>query len=131
MPRRHPLDDALADMMDAWMELFEVLPQSGMFPTMPKKADKTTTFGEWEDRNGEVSITVDMPGVEKKDINLSVNTHMVSVEANAGSRDYNFQHEFPMIYLNPEEVSAKLNNGVLDIKIKKAKGSVGKSIDIE
>jgi len=131
MPRRHPLDDALADMMDAWMELFEVLPQSGMFPTMPKKADKTNTFGEWEDRNGEVSITVDMPGVEKKDINLSVNTHMVSVEANAGSRDYNFQHEFPMIYLNPEEVSAKLNNGVLDIKIKKAKGSVGKSIDIE
>jgi HSP20 family molecular chaperone IbpA len=131
MSRRNPLDEALADMMDAWMEMMEVLPVQGIRkPTMPQRVDKHTTFGEWEDRNGEVSITVDMPGVEKKDIKLSVDTHMVSVEANAG-REYNFQHEFPLITLNPDEVTAKLNNGVLDIKIKKAEDSVGKSIEIE
>ncbi len=131
MPRRNPLDEALADMMDAWMEMMEVLPMQGIRkPTMSQKVDKHTTFGEWEDRNGEVSITVDMPGVERKDIKLSVDTHMVSVEANAG-REYNFQHEFPLITLNPDEVTAKLNNGVLDIKIKKAEDSVGKSIEIE
>ena len=127
--KRNPLDEALSDMMDAWMEMMEVLPVVKS-PTMPKRGDKHTTFGEWEDRNGEVSITVDMPGVQKKDIKLSVDTHMVSVEADAG-REYNFQHEFPLITLNPNEVTAKLNNGVLDIKIKKAKDSVGKSIDIE
>ena len=128
MPRRNPLDEALGELMDAWLEMIEVLPMS--IPTMPQRKDKHTTFGEWEDRNGEVSITVDMPGVEKKDIKLSVDTHMVTVEASAG-RDYNFQHEFPLITLNPNEVNAKLNNGVLDIKIQKAKDSVGKSIDIE
>jgi|2_EtaG_2_1085320.scaffolds.fasta_scaffold10468_4 HSP20 family molecular chaperone IbpA len=127
--KRNPLDEALSDMMDAWMEMIEVLPIMRT-PTMPKRGDKHTTFGEWEDRNGEVSITVDMPGVQKKDITLSVDAHMVSVEADAG-REYNFQHEFPLITLNPDEVTAKLNNGVLDIKIKKAKDSVGKSIDIE
>ena len=126
--KRNPLDEALSDMMDAWMEMMEVLPVVKS-PTMPKRGDKHTTFGEWEDRNGEVSITVDMPGVQKKDIKLSVDTHMVSVEADAG-REYNFQHEFPLITLNPNEVTAKLNNGVLDIKIKKAK-DVGKDIDIE
>ena len=128
MPRRNPLDDALAELMDAWMEMMEVLPMRT--PIMPQRTDKHTTFGEWRDNNGEVSITVDMPGVQKEDIKLSVDTHMVTVEADAG-REYNFQHEFPLITLNPDEVTAKLNNGVLDIKIKKAKDSVGKSIDIE
>ena len=107
--------------------MIEVLPMP--MPNMPQRTDKHTTFGEWEDRNGEVSITVDMPGVQKKDIKLSVDIHRVSVEANAG-REYNFQHEFPLVTLNPNKVTAKLNNGVLDIKIKKAK-DVGKDIDIE
>jgi len=132
MARKNPLDDALTDLMDAWMEMM-TMPQrlqprnfAGIeVPSMSKE-----DIGDWEEKDTEVCITVDMPGIQKKDIELNVDKHSVNVVAKTEDRDYGFNKEFTP-ELNTDKVTAKFNNGVLDIKIQKAEESKGKKIAIK
>lgn len=122
---RHPLEELL----DAWMDMMEVTrPKIPRF-MLPSVEDKEH-IGDWEDRNGEIAVTIDMPGVDKKDIELMVDTHTVSVTAITDIRDYDIHREFTQT-LNPSKVIAKFNNGVLDIKIEKADASKGKKVTIK
>ena len=127
---KHPLED----LMDNWLEMMDgVAPvwntKRQQFIRNPKNA-KSPSIGEWEDRNGEIAITVDMPGIHKKDIELTVDKHIVRVVAITEDRDYSFNKEIQM-ELNPSKVKANFNNGVLDITIKKAQESQGKKIAIK
>ena len=122
MPR-NPLDDLL----DSWMEMMEMSRRH--IPQTPLYADKQDSVGDWEDRNGEISVTIEMPGVDKKDIELTVDEHTVSIEADNDERQYSISKTFDAT-LNPDKVTANLNNGILDIKIKKA-DNVGKKIKIK
>jgi HSP20 family protein len=120
----HPLDD----LMDAWMDMITARPprfRATKFPTYLQDE-----IGDWEDKNGEITVTVDMPGVAKKDIEMHVDKHIVKVEASTEDRDYSFSKKFTP-ELNPDKVEAKFNNGVLDIKIQKAEESKGKKISIK
>ena len=129
--RKNPIDDALAEIMDAWMDIMamprQIIPKyAGIeIPSM-----RGNDMGDFEDKNGEITLTVDMPGVEKKDIELNVDTFKVSVKAETEERDYSFEKRFETM-LNPNKVTAKFNNGVLDIKIQKDKSLDGKKIAIK
>ena len=122
--RKHPIEDLL----DSWMEMIDVMNRGPRMWQQPTEG--RPSVGDWEDRNGEIAITCDMPGVQKKDIELTVDKHMVKVEANTEDRDYSFTKETQM-ELNPSKVKANFNNGVLDITIKKAEESQGKKIAIK
>ena len=126
--RRNPLDDSLTELMDAWMDLMNVT------STMPRGIKMPLTsansLGDWEERDGEIAITVDMPGIEKEDIELNVDKNTVTVEAMKDKRDYSFKKTFTQD-LNPDKVVAEFNNGVLDIKIEKAEEYKVKQIDIQ
>ena len=89
-------------------------------------------IGDWEDRDGEILLTVEVPGINKSDIELTVDKHRVSVSAisKEGKRDYSFIQEF-LVELNPDKVGAELNNGILDIRIQKADEEKGKKIKIK
>ena len=122
--RKHPIEDLL----DSWMDMIDVMNRG---PRMwQQSTEGRPSVGDWEDRNGEIAITCDMPGVQKKDIELTVDKHMVKVAAKTEDRDYSFSKEMQM-ELNPSKVTANFNNGVLDITIEKAKESQGKKIAIK
>ena len=121
---KHPLEALLDD----WMEMMNAMQHPRMRNNM--QMGEHSHIGDWEDRNGEIAITVDMPGVQKKDIELTVDKHMVKVTANTEDRDYSFNKEMNM-ELNPNKVKANFNNGVLDITIQKAEESKGKKIAIK
>tara|TARA_R110002020_G_scaffold564_6_gene2881 strand:- start:4595 stop:4978 length:384 start_codon:yes stop_codon:yes gene_type:complete len=127
MTGKNPLDDALTELMDAWMDMM-TLPQR--LPLKGPTKSIGDNIGDWEDRNGTIAITADMPGVEKKDIELNVDKHTVKVTAKTEERDYGFTKKFQPL-LNPDEVEAEFNNGVLDIKIQKAEEDKGKKIEIQ
>ena len=120
--RKHPVEDLL----DSWMDMIDVMNRG---PRMWQPEGRPS-IGDWEDRNGDIVFTVDMPGVQKKDIELMVDKHMVKVTAKTEDRDYSFSQEFQM-ELNPSKVKANFNNGVLDITIEKAEESQGKKIVIK
>ena len=132
--KRNPVDEALAEIMDAWMDMMNmpisnVMNQHATGIAVPSMRDKKD-IGDWEDKNGEITLTIDMPGIQKKDIELNVDTHTVSVRAETEGRDYSFERRFESM-MNPDKVSAKFNNGVLDIKIQKAEAYKGKKVAIK
>ena len=126
---RSPTDE----LMEAWMDLMNSLsypPMGRMIPSWKDNTKKRDLLGDWEDRNGEIAVTIDMPGIEKKDIEIVVEPHSVSIKAVTDIRDYNIFKKFEQT-LDPENVTASLNNGVLDMKIQKEEKSKGKTIQIE
>ena len=46
-----------------------------------RKGSYGHSIGDWEDRNGEIAVTLDMPGIQKKDIELTIDKHMIKVKA--------------------------------------------------
>jgi HSP20 family molecular chaperone IbpA len=119
----HPIEDLL----DSWIEMIETIQRPHH---MLRKMDRAPSIGDWEIRDGDIAITVDMPGVQKKDIELTVDKHSVRVVAKTEDRDYSFTKDTTP-ELNPDKVTAKFNNGVLDITIQKAEESKGKKIAVK
>ena len=121
-------NDPFADLLSAWLD--SLVPVPYVSTRYPQVNDiKDINIGTWDDANGHITATFDMPGVEKKDIELNVDTNSVSVTAKNDEREYSYSQDFTFS-LNPEEVKATFNNGVLDIKIQKAEESKGTKIKI-
>ena len=118
-------------MMQMWAELLgeiEAMPIS-----VPQKAQlfpRQKSIGNIEDRDEDIVLSADLPGIEKKDIELSVDHDSIAFKAKTEGRDYDFGQSFDF-KLNPEEVKATFVNGVLDVVVKKAEGTKGKTIQIE
>ena len=86
----------------------------------------------------EYYLNMDLPGVEKKDVNVRVeNSHViVSGERKNDSANKHFYGKFEQIFKVPENVKvdkikANLKNGVLNITFPKDKNAIGKEIDIK
>ena len=140
MNRRNRKNDpndifGLNELLDAWMDMMAVIPQIDA-RAMPK----TALFGKpkhegtmsYEEREKDIVFTIDMPGVEKKDIDVKVEDHSITVKAeNGGSRKYNYSRKFkPTVDINSAKATFK--NGVLDISLTKTEEvSKGKSVKIQ
>ena len=125
----------LEELLDAWMDMMAVIPQIDA-RAMPK----TALFGKpkhegtmsYEERDKDIVFTIDMPGVDKKDIDVKVEDHSITVKAeNGGSRKYNYSRKFkPTVDI--DSAVATFTNGVLDITLTKVpEESKGKSIKIK
>ena len=78
-----------------------------------------------------VYITYELPGVDKKDIDLTVNETNIELKVDKGSRKYYKNIEFST-GVDIDSVIAKFTNGVLDITIKKLNSrSGGKAVKID
>ena len=118
-------------MMQMWVDLLNEIeghPVRGNF--MDRVPDKRRRVGNVEDRDDSIVLSADLPGVEKKDIELKVDAHSIAFSAETEDRDYDFGQSFDF-ELDPDNVKATFNNGVLDVVIGKAEGTQGKTIEIE
>jgi HSP20 family protein len=74
-----------------------------------------------------------MPGVAKKDIDVSIEEHTITVKAeNGGKRKYNYSRKFkPAVDI--DSAKATFTNGVLDITVTKLESSKpqGKKVTIK
>ena len=114
-------------MMDMWMGLLNELERSTPHSNI---GERRRNIGTVEDRNEDIVLSADLPGIEKKDIELSVDHNSVAFKAKTEARDYDFGQSFDF-ELNPDEVKATFVNGVLDVVVKKAEGTKSKTIQIE
>jgi HSP20 family protein len=93
----------------------------------------------YEERDKDIVFTIDMPGVEKKDIDIKVEDHSITVKAENGipiegtkhGRKYNYTRKFrPTVDI--DSAVATFKNGVLDITLTKIEeASKGKSVKIK
>tara|TARA_B100001094_G_scaffold187740_1_gene182013 strand:- start:3857 stop:4222 length:366 start_codon:yes stop_codon:yes gene_type:complete len=118
--------DDMHRMMDMWMDLLSQIENDERRTTWNQR-DKVGTV---EDQDNRIVLTADLPGVEKKDIELTVDSNSVAFKATTEDRDYDFGQSFDFD-LNPKKVKATFNNGVLDVTINKVVPSKGTKIKIE
>lgn len=65
-----------------------------------------------------ISVTVEIPGVEKKDIDISVTEETLEINVDTPQRKYHKKLYLPA-KVKPETTKATYKNGVLDVEIEK------------
>ena len=123
MNRRNRKNDPLGigELMDAWLEMMQsadmLQAQLDNRPTVAKPKHEGTM--SYEDRDKDIVFTIDMPGVAKKDIDINIEEHSITVKAeNGGKRKYNYSRKFKPA-VDPDTAKATFTNGVLDITVTK------------
>ena len=137
--RKNPNDIfGIGEIMDAWMEMMESAEM--LNNEIAKNQPKTAHFGKpkhegtmsYEDRDKDIVFTIDMPGVSKKDIDINIEEHTITVKAeNGGKRKYNYSRKFKPA-VDPESAKATFTNGVLDITVTKVESKpTGRKVAIK
>ncbi|MCZ7382154.1 MAG: Hsp20/alpha crystallin family protein [Candidatus Methanoperedens sp.] len=109
------------------------LPQTGGLQA-PKEQDVREPFASSiiDEKNKELCITVEMPGVRKEDIELNATENQLVIKADSNGRKYfkTITNPSPVV---PDSAGAKYNNGVLEItlKLKGRRKPEGKAVKIE
>ena len=134
--RNRPNDilGGLDELLDAWMDMMQVIPMMDTARNKVAQVAKPKHEGtmSYEDRDKDIVFTIDMPGVAKKDIDISIEEHTITVKAeNGGKRKYNYSRKFkPTVDI--DSAKATFKNGVLDITLTKTEEvSKGKSVKIQ
>jgi HSP20 family molecular chaperone IbpA len=124
----------IEELLDAWIDMMTVATnlenEIARKPVVAKPKHEGTM--SYEDRDKDIVFTIDMPGVQKKDIDINVEPNSISVKAeNGGKRKYNYSRRFkPTVDVNSAKATFK--NGVLDITISKIEATPkGKSVKIQ
>ena len=92
--------------------------------TISEERESLTDVIEYDD---EVAITVELPGVEKKDIDLKVIEDTLEIKVDIPQRKYRKLVNLPCD-VQPRTLKATYKNGVLDVVIKRIEKSKEESI---
>lgn len=83
--------------------------------------------------NNDVAVTVEIPGVEKDDINLNIKNDYLEIKVDTPQRKYHKRLDLPCDVI-PTTTKATYKNGILDVVIKrkeKKKPGEGYQVNIE
>ena len=91
------------------------------------KSEKSEFSTDIIETDGEISVTVNVPGAEKEDINLKVTEGSLAIIINTPKVRYHKIHKLPC-NVKPKVTIASYKNGVLDVvtKRKEKKSAEGK-----
>ena len=126
-------DDPLGieDLLDSWIDMMNMATNlEHRQPVVAKPKHEGTM--SYEDRDKDIVFTIDMPGVSKKDIDINIEEHSITVKAeNGGKRKYNYSRKFKPA-VDPESAKATFTNGVLDITVSKVESKpTGRKVAIK
>jgi len=115
------------EMLEMWADLLEQIEQ---IPRNPHRSLRPRNDVQVNEENGTITLTAELAGVGKDEVNIEVSDKTVTIEAKSDKKKFNWERTFDF-ELYPDSTKATMVNGILDITIdKKAKASV-KKIDIE
>ena len=132
--RRARDNSGIEDLLEAWMEMMSFATnlehEIARKPVVARPKHEGTM--SYEDRDKDIVFTIDMPGVQKKDIDINVEPNSISVKAeNGGKRKYNYNRRFKPT-VDVDSAKATFKNGVLDITVSKIDTTPkGKSIKVQ
>ena len=130
----------IESLLDSWMDMMSLAyaieadprDRTTMRYNRYSKVEKTKGTMSYEDRDTDIVFTIDMPGVQKKDINIEVEENSITVSADGGEngRKYNYTRRFKPT-VDTDSATATFTNGVLDITVKKLETKKGKKVKIK
>lgn len=99
-------------------------------PSISEEREPLTDLIEGDD---DVAVTVELPGVEKNNIDLNVTGDILEITVNATGRKYHKRVDLPCD-VQPKTTKATYKNGILDVVVKrkeKKKPGNGYKVNIE
>ena len=97
-------------------------------PLISEEREPLTDIIEGDD---DVAVTVEIPGVEKEDIDLNVTKENIEIRVDTSQRKYHKNLDLPCDVL-PKTTKATYKNGILDVVIKRSeKKKPGYKVNIE
>jgi len=70
-----------------------------------------------DEKTGDMTVTLEMPGVDKKDIEITLTKSVLTIVAEGANRKYKRSFSFSSEF-DPTRTKASFNNGVLEITLK-------------
>ena len=92
----------------------------------PSRIEKNERLIDIIEEDENVAVTIDMPGVEKNDINLGITEDSLKIAINSTLQKYHKLLKLPN-NVNIETARATYRNGVLDVVINKKKKAKSKN----
>lgn len=125
--RDDPFDDFIREFERMMEEMLGGHGAAFNIETMRGPTTDQETHVDIHEEDDELLVIMDLPGVEKDDINVSCDGQTVFVSASGPRREYDEQIRLPK-RVDEQTASAQYNNGVLEVTFS-ISGS-GKSIDV-
>ena len=120
----------IENLLDAWMDMIETMQMPVPTKSLTKPLSRKSWPGTIEQSDDEVFITLDLPGFDKKNLELKVKEDSITINAEQDERKHSSTKKLPCA-VDSESAKATYRNGVLDIKVKKAQADKGVSINIK
>jgi HSP20 family protein len=102
----------------------------GLLPTSDPREPFVDTLVDEKEKT--LKLVAEMPGVEKKDVNVVVNEKTVSIDAEHGEKKYHAKVPVPH-KVDKDSAKASYKNGVLELKFNlvEAEKPKGKTLEVE
>ena len=114
------------NLLDAWMDMMETMNLQVPTKSITKPLSRKSWPGTIEQSDDEVFITLDLPGFDKKNLELKVKEDSITIKA----EQHSSTKKLPCA-VDGDSAKATYRNGVLDIKVKKAKADKGVNVNIK
>ena len=116
------------DMLDMWVDLLNQIEELPSKPNMnPLRHRNDVSVNE---ENGTVTITAELAGLDKDQVDVEVSNRTVTIVANSDRKNFKWEETFKF-ELDPESTKATMVNGILDLIIEKKEKTSSKKIEIE
>tara|TARA_R100000234_G_scaffold28673_1_gene16531 strand:- start:515 stop:886 length:372 start_codon:yes stop_codon:yes gene_type:complete len=115
-------------MLDMWMDLLAQIEKvpSGHHALSTLRRNDVSVNTE----NGTVTITAELAGLDKEQVDVEVSSRAVTIVANSDRKNFKWEETFKF-ELDPESTKATMVNGILDLSIEKKEKTSAKKIEIE
>lgn len=124
---------ALLNKRDTVPSIFDNFFNDSWFSSYQKPA-----YMEWDEDGAGGIITIEAPGFSKEDIKIESDSNGISITGEVKDenmknrlRQTSFSYILRRSDIDPEDIDAKLENGILTIGIKKAKDKLSRVIEIQ
>tara|TARA_R100000664_G_C2670082_1_gene82494 strand:+ start:90 stop:461 length:372 start_codon:yes stop_codon:yes gene_type:complete len=116
------------DMLDMWVDLLNQIERLPSQPHMNPLRQRNDVSVNTE--NGTVTITAELAGLDKEQVDVEVSNRAVTIVANSDRKNFKWEETFKF-ELDPESTKATMVNGILDLSIEKKEKTTAKKIEIE
>lgn len=102
----------------------------GLLPTSAKREPLVDTL--IDEKEKEVKLVAEMPGVEKSDLKIVVDGKIVNIDAEHGDKKYHAKVPLQQ-RVNKDTATANYKNGILELKFKLAEPEkpTGKTVEVD
>ena len=108
-----------------WMDLLNEIENAPVYPTTTTRKDVQVS-----EENGTVSITAELAGLDKDQVDIEVSNRTVTIQAESDRKNFSWDKTFTY-EIDPESVQATMVNGILDMTIEKKEKTSAKKVEIE